>query len=126
MIISANDTELILKINSEEWEDIFDMNCGEYVDVFVDNDNIDIFFPGWKEYVDHENVIPGLNIDDAARFKKLCIEFDETVGDKEGEGNYKITDISFEPAIDEENDVLVVGVDDDKEQIMMITISFSE
>ncbi len=126
MIVTANDTELIIKINDEERDDIFAKNDGEYIDVFIDKDNINTFFPRWKEYVDPDNVVPCLNTADASRFEKLHILYDDTIKEKEGEGLYKITSFSIVPAIDDEDEIVVVGIDDEIEQIMMITISFEK
>lgn len=126
MIISIDNDILKIQIDNLEWEDIFLMNDGEYVDVFTDNANMDLLFPNWKDYVDTKDVLPSLKLDDASRFKKLELSFDESVGKKEGEGLYDIVDYDFIPAIDEDSEVMPVSIDDDMEQMMMITISFKK
>ena len=126
MIISIDNDILIIQIDDLEWGDIFLMNDGEYIDVFTDNTNMDLLFPNWKDYVDPKAVLPTLNLDDASRFKKLVLSFDDSVGKKEGEGIYDIIDYDFIPAIDEDSEVMSVSIDDDMEQMMMITIFFKK
>lgn len=126
MIVQSDNNTLRIQINNLEWEDIFHLNDGEYVDVFTDNTNMELFFPNWREYVDPQDVLPSLNLDDASRFKKLVLSFDESVGTKEGEGIFDIVDYDFIPAIDEDSEVMPVCIDDDMEQMMMITIYFKK
>ena len=45
MIIEADDDVLSIKINEKEWRDVFIMNDGAYIDVFVGSDNIDVYSP---------------------------------------------------------------------------------
>ena len=124
MEIKTENDVLSIEINGSEWRDVFIMNDGEYIDVFVGSDNIDVLFPGWREYVNPDNILPYLNCDDVERFTKLNLSFDETVdSDKEGEGTYDITGFDISPAIDNETDeMIVVGAGDELDQIMMITI----
>ena len=124
MIIKVEKETLLIQIDDVEWEDIFQMNDGEYLDVFTGNDNMDLLFPNWREYVNPDNVLSSLNIEDASRFKKLILSFDDTVKNREGEGVYDIIDYDFIPAIDEDSEVMTVHLDDDMEQMMMITIYF--
>ena len=124
MIIEADDDVLSIKINEKEWRDVFIMNDGAYIDVFVGSDNIDVLFPGWREYVNPNNILVDLDCSAVERFNKLNLTFDETVGDKEGEGIYTITGYEFFPSIDDEEEEVVVGIDEEFEMIMMITIHF--
>ena len=124
MRISADNDTLNIQIDDLEWEDIFHMNDGEYVDVFTDDGNMDILFPNWREYVNPNDVLPSLNLEDASRFKKLKISIDETSENKTGEGIYNIVDYDFIPAIDEDSEVMTVSVNDNMDQMMMITIYF--
>ena len=119
---------LILE-DSTEWDDIFNMNDGAYVDVFVDDLNIDLFFPSWRDYVDKDDVINTLSMEDADRFETLRIEcgFDDANEEmKASEGDYIIEDFEQQEALDENDEVMIVGIDDPKDQIMMFTIYFTK
>ena len=112
-----------------EWDDIFNMNDGAYVDVFVDDLNIDMFFPGWREYVDKDDVVSSLRMEDANRFDYLELEcgFDDASEEmKATDGVYIIEDFEEQEALDEDDEVIMVGIDDPKEQIMMFTIYFAK
>lgn len=126
MDISHNDTHLFITISDLEWEDIFFLNDGEYVDIFTDDLNMDIFFPNWKSYVNSKDVLPTLNYDDAARFRFLNIHLEDSIKDRSGEGTYKIVDYCFVPAIDEDSEPMKVNIDDNMDQMIMITVYFEK
>lgn len=126
MLISNEGEHLYITIDNLEWEDIFLLNDGEYVDVFTDDLNMEILFPNWKKYVNPQDVLDSLNYDDATRFKLLTISFDESIEGKDGQGTYNIVDYTLTPAIDDESDPMIVKMEDSMEQMMMITIYFEK
>ncbi|MCQ2258226.1 MAG: hypothetical protein MJZ41_09600 [Bacteroidaceae bacterium] len=123
---SLNDN-LIITIDDQEWEDIFEMNDGEYVDIFADALNMDVLFPDWESYVDRDDVLSNLNFDDAERFKQLTIEFDGSVTDKDGAGTYDIIGYDMNPALDEDDEMMVINADNKTEldHCVMITVHFN-
>lgn len=118
MEVTHNKKTLILTIDDEEWNDIFDMNDGEYVDVFVDESNIDILFPDWQTYVNENDILNTLQEGDARRFEHLILIHNghENSYDVIGE------DINF--ANDDEEEIRIIKKGESLDACCLITYYF--
>lgn len=124
MKVSADGSTLFITINKREYDMIFIYYGGEQVDIYTDNDNMNIFFPNWKEYVDKNDVLPSLDVGEAMRFKKICFSFDDTVETKEGEGYHEIIDFMAIENIDDDGDIPTVGINDDMDGKVIFSFFF--
>lgn len=90
MIFAANGTRLFLIIEDGfEWFDLRDRTGDGTLEIVIDRDNIEVFFPGWSDYIDPDNATKSLRYSDACRFHTLEVIFRNGVED-DGEGVYSI------------------------------------
>ena len=91
------------------------------LEIIIDRDNIDVFFPGWDDYIDPENAFRTLRYDDACRFQTLEVIFRNGV-EEEGEGIYDITMYDTPEDDDEFEEEAFDGTLDDLLGSLTITI----
>lgn len=90
MIFAANGTQLFLIIEDAfEWFDLRDRTGDGTLEIIIERDNINVFFPGWDDYIDPNNAFKTIRYNDACRFKTLEVIFRNGVV-SEGEGVYSI------------------------------------
>ena len=122
MIFAANGTQLFLIIeDSFEWFALCDRAGDGALEIIIDRDNIDVFFPGWDDYIDPENAFRTLRYDDACRFQTLEVIFRNGV-EEEGEGIYDITMYDTPEDDDEFEEEAFDGTLDDLLGSLTITI----
>ena len=132
MKVSVINEELHVLIDNY-WMD--DYSCGNdgdnFVSIVTDNDNIDLFFPNWKDYVDKDDVVNSLRLEDAMRFKKLVLSIDESnpnLADQlHNAGEYTITDIScIEGRTDEDGEPATLSINDDMSGAVVFDVEFTK
>lgn len=119
----GNKLSIVLE-SSHEWEDIFEMNDGAYVDILIDSKTIGAFFPDWRNEAKENDVFGSLNYEYPQNFETLNIKFDFSIDDRSGEGDYIIEEIEFEELNDDEGMPMTFTLDD-FEDAMMVTVYFT-
>lgn len=109
MLLARIDDQLNIIVHDIfEWMEIFDSGLVNEIEINVDEDNLDTFFPRWRTYIDEERPYETLKIEDYKQIKKISIvmatELKDIRGDKltEGEGVYEVIDYRFDFGLDED------------------------
>lgn len=108
MLLTRIEDQLnIIVHNVFEWMEIFDSGLVNEIEISVDEDNLDTFFPQWRTYIDEERPFQTLKVNDYKKIKKIAIvmatELKDIQGNKltEGEGVYEVIDYRFDFGLDE-------------------------
>ncbi len=73
MEVSANRNTLRVVVDYKEYKEIFEDHDGEYVAIITNEENMEVFFPKWRDYTDKENILGTVHEGDALRFEKVEI-----------------------------------------------------
>ena len=111
MLISRIDNQLLINVQDVfEWMEIFDSGLVNEIQINLDEDNLDAFFPDWRNYIDKENPFESLKFDDLEQIESIKIllasELKDIQGDDltDGEGVYEVTKFQYGNGYDEEED----------------------
>ena len=123
MLISKIDNQLLINVQDVfEWMEIFDSGLVNEIQINLDEDNIDAFFPGWRNYIDKENPFESLKFDELEKIKSIKIllasELKDIQGDDltDGEGVYEVIKYQYGNGYDEEED----GEPEDMYQVFLM------
>lgn len=100
------DNVLYVNINKQE---LLELNTLEkegkelYITIPVTDENIDILFPYWKNYVDIDNVLETLNEHTIHAIKRVCLEYDETIFSEIRSREYLVDDTEIIPTDYQDN-----------------------
>ena len=72
-----------------DWTDLFDNKEDEFK-FKLDADNLDIFVPGWDNYIDSENPFNSLRKEDIDKIQSILILLASDVQNFGGEGMYEV------------------------------------
>ena len=111
MLISKMDNQILINVQDVfEWMEIFDSGLVNEIQINLDEDNIDAFFPGWRNYIDKEKPFESLKFDDLEQIKSIRIllpsELKDIQGDElsDGEGVYEVAEYRYGNGYEEEED----------------------
>lgn len=102
MLISKMNNQILINVQDVfEWMEIFDFGLVNEIQINLDEDNIDAFFPGWRNYIDKENPFESLRFNEIEKIKYIRIllasELKDIQGDDltDGEGVYEVTKYQY-------------------------------
>ena len=99
--------------NDFDWLELFDTEHKGVILIALNSENIDFFFPGWRDYADMDNVGDSLRYEDANRFHAIHITIEDGVMSKEGEGDYEVLDYHFASQEDDGGEAISIPADDE-------------
>ena len=87
--------------NMWDWMELFDNGVEDEIELELDAENLDVFFPDWDTYIDEDNPFGSLKMEDINAIKTLHIliaDDVQEVEDLEGEGTYDVVSCNCELA----------------------------
>lgn len=102
LMTRANKETVIMTIeNMWDWMELFDNGVEDEIELELDAENLDVFFPDWDTYIDEDNPFRSLKMEDIKAIKTfhiLIADDVQEVEDLEGEGTYDVINCKCELA----------------------------
>lgn len=101
MTRAGKETVVMTIENMWDWMELFDNGIEGEIELELDAENLDVFFPDWDTYIDEDNPFGSLKMEDINAIKTLHIliaDDVQEVEDLEGEGTYDVVSCNCELA----------------------------
>ena len=107
MLISRIDNQLLINDQDVfEWMEIFDSGLVNEIQINLDEDNMEFFYPNWRTLYNPGNLADSLDESKTDRFGSIRVTIAESVKFRDGEGEYEVGSFAITFPVDDRQDCI--------------------